>query len=599
MEKIKPAYIGIAVLVLALIVSNGVTFWALSRRSTVAVNTNLPLTNTANVNSGDPYGVPPVTSTPPLGEIDGTIPQAKELVSIEWASFPAETSVYSFIDYDWMRSRIDTAELRDMWGDLDKYINSLKVYRIGTITEGRFAGKDVYIVRPPQMGMVTSYPLYRVIKIDTKTFVHIASQSQPLSEYDAFAQLMTSDRDIGLKNMEPVTTVSIPNSPILLKRVPMEPYKLITQYEKLTKVFTVNGVDVYKDEIDNCFIVKAADGTAREYYFDTPAFGSLGKDDSYFGAFPSKLEITFTDGSKNQREYTFKYVGGCGARGCYRYAPYITNATTQLKQVGTFANGNPVYELADLKVKATLQSQKPVVEEMYDQFYPGYDEVAQKPKEKKPFSTFLADRPMLYWQDPFGKFIEFRSAEYLPAVECGKPVIYLYPEKTTDVSVWVNPAGGFSVTDPAYNDGWFVRATPASELLNYADGKTYPYLFWEGFGYNYARPNAGAVVARKDVAAYLTTTLAKLGMNKKESADFMEFWVPLMQEKPYYFITFLPQQDFDKVAPLTVSPKPDTVIRVFMDYEGLDEKKYVEPQRIVTPARVGFTVVEWGGALHR
>lgn len=73
----------------------------------------------------------------------------------------------------------------------------------------------------------------------------------------------------------------------------------------------------------------------------------------------------------------------------------------------------------------------------------------------------------------------------------------------------------------------------------------------------------------------------------------------LMQEtkKPYFFVTFLPQRFIDLLAPLTVSPQPDTVIRVLMDWEGLDEFKRFQEFSLKTPKRQGFTVVEWGGML--
>ena len=41
-----------------------------------------------------------------------------------------------------------------------------------------------------------------------------------------------------------------------------------------------------------------------------------------------------------------------------------------------------------------------------------------------------------------------------------KPVIYLYPEKTTEVDVKVNLDGTFTTTYPKYNDGWNVVAEP-------------------------------------------------------------------------------------------------------------------------------------------
>jgi hypothetical protein len=52
------------------------------------------------------------------------------------------------------------------------------------------------------------------------------------------------------------------------------------------------------------------------------------------------------------------------------------------------------------------------------------------------------------------------------------------------------------------------------------------------------------------------------------------------------------------LAPLTISPRPDTVIRVFMDYQVLAQPIKVKEQLIKTPARRGFTVVEWGGAIR-
>lgn len=77
----------------------------------------------------------------------------------------------------------------------------------------------------------------------------------------------------------------------------------------------------------------------------------------------------------------------------------------------------------------------------------------------------------------------------------------------------------------------------------------------------------------------------------------MEFWQPRLEVKPYAFVSFVPQKEFDRLAPLTVSPKPDSIIRVFMDYKPLDEKITVREPIIRTPVRKGFAVVEWGGRL--
>jgi hypothetical protein len=183
--------------------------------------------------------------------------------------------------------------------------------------------------------------------------------------------------------------------------------------------------------------------------------------------------------------------------------------------------------------------------------------------------------------------------------EMGKPVIYLYPEKPTWVSVNVQPTDGISVSEPAIFDGWNVWANPNGQLIN-SDGTMWPYLFWEGFANNFVTPKEGFVISSQEVASFFDDKLVFLGLNKKEIADFKEFWVPRMQAKPYYFVSFIEQEVFDAYAPLTVSPMPDTVIRVFFDHQGLSQRINV-PTQTLTPApiRDGFTVIEWGGRLYR
>jgi hypothetical protein len=182
--------------------------------------------------------------------------------------------------------------------------------------------------------------------------------------------------------------------------------------------------------------------------------------------------------------------------------------------------------------------------------------------------------------------------------ECGKPVIYLYPTETTKISVKLYPEGGFSYTEPVYGEGWEVSADPLGKITELVTGKVYPYLFWEGRGGIYQTPERGFVVSRENVHSFLTENLSKLGLNAKESADFQEFWEPRMKEKPYYFVTFLGNRTMKKLAPLEINPKPDTVIRLLMDFTPLDKPVKVRGYDIVTPERVGFTVVEWGGVLR-
>ncbi len=47
--------------------------------------------------------------------------------------------------------------------------------------------------------------------------------------------------------------------------------------------------------------------------------------------------------------------------------------------------------------------------------------------------------------------------------------------------------------------------------------------------------------------------------------------------------------------PLEFSIRPDTVIRVLMQFKEVDKDYKVKEQKLETPERKGFVVVEWGG----
>lgn len=203
-----------------------------------------------------------------------------------------------------------------------------------------------------------------------------------------------------------------------------------------------------------------------------------------------------------------------------------------------------------------------------------------------------------YFDDGTTKSTNIQIYYTLGGAEMGKPVIYLYPEKTTKISVNVAPQGGISVSDPEIGKGWNVIANPKGEILNFGDLKVYPYLFWEGFATNFVRPSEGFVVEKGNINGFFDEKLTILGLNNKEIADFKEYWIPKLTIDPYYFITFVPQKQFDKYAPLTITPTPDTLIRVFFDYQGLSEKKVVTEQKLEQQERSGFSVIEWGGRLY-
>ncbi len=185
----------------------------------------------------------------------------------------------------------------------------------------------------------------------------------------------------------------------------------------------------------------------------------------------------------------------------------------------------------------------------------------------------------------------------LPAVARAreKPVIYLYPPTEMTVSVQLHYDGILTESIPQYpKQGWTVTAAPSGTLTDPSTGKTYPYLFWEGRDTHVYTMNEGFVVPGSDTATFLNQALTDLGLSTKEIADFSEYWTPRMTPNRYNFIHFA-TDEYSQHIPLEVTPKPDTVIRVFMLFRALDAPITVAPQHLTHPTRTGFTVVEWGG----
>jgi len=506
-------------------------------------------------------------------------------ITVKWNEFPHEVDRNAFFNYKFDFSTFSDNE--------KSFFESVKYYKVGIIENGPYLDDDLYIIKfSPQMpgGDVISHAIKDNENIIFLTdFIGGEQDGQFWGEYKTLFRI---NNKITISGLELPAKIKITNSNYELKKLDETPNSMLSDYDAPKKMFEYNGVNPVYQDIDSsgCFLVKAKDGSIQKYIY-----GWLADDDqqNIYANTPRKLNISWADGKANTDEFIIYKGGGCGGSDCYKYASYIS--LKDLKKSGETKTGDIFYELSNVNIKADSSQENTVLQNMYDQHY-SYIPEGEK---KISFEVFLDDHPIIYWQDPFGNFIEFRNANYLPAAECGKPVIYLYPEKETDISVSVNPTGGFKITEPAYDNGWKVKAKPDGEIYNYGDGKKYPYLFWEGYALNYQRPNEGFVIARAEVEKFLDNKLIQLGLIKKEADEFIEFWLPKMQEKPYYFITFMPQGEFENYAPLSVSPKPDTVIRIFMDYEGLDKYIKVPEQKIITPERRGFVVAEWGGAIHK
>ena len=185
-----------------------------------------------------------------------------------------------------------------------------------------------------------------------------------------------------------------------------------------------------------------------------------------------------------------------------------------------------------------------------------------------------------------------------------KPVIYLYPEEATEASVTLRYMGKLTTTYPlgerevggekgTSSVSWQVIAQPDGTLID-ADGNTYSYLYWEGETDTQYDLSKGFVVKGEDSADFLREKLSYMGLTPREYNEFIVYWLPRLEANAYNLITFQGKAYTDS-AKLTITPEPDSLLRVFMAFKPLSKPVDIPEQELTPFTRTGFTVVEWGG----
>ncbi len=177
-----------------------------------------------------------------------------------------------------------------------------------------------------------------------------------------------------------------------------------------------------------------------------------------------------------------------------------------------------------------------------------------------------------------------------------KPVIYLYPEKKTDVSVQLDIHGEDAFLYPLYDEGWEFTAQPNGNLQFGED--QYNYLFWEAKMRNVLSQqqlSEGFFVAGENVVSFLEEKLTQVGLNSKEQADFITYWGPRLAKNKLNFVHFEFNDACAKYAEIHVNPTPDHINRMNMIWGAVSERHSVKAQALTSFNREGFDVLEWGG----
>ena len=575
MPVILQVFLGVLLAVILIAVGAGAAYYIMQKSPTV----NKPVT--ANTNAAAPSNCVP-GSLDCVNTSTGELPPIASTTEAQPATSSNETSNTVSSDVVSWSAPSKLASLKLF---TDEKTSLPKYYKVGQFTSGKYSGYDVILVAYAPSGPSYSDVFCRFARKGSE-LVMLKNHCSEYYKDDGFAtSKFTVDATYKLPGFDfpAILTSANPTSSFnkeewafsLFNAAKIKP-AFTSQYGQ---VYVTNGF--YSDFSDpfvrNGFYIKAPDGTTAVYSLKIPFM-----EKSY-----DKPAVTWNDGTVSEDTYDYTDFTGCGS---VSYASVVSPAAVKdsdLVVAGKTASNENIYLLAD--------SKNALLKNMYDKEYQIYNYSNEK---KATYEEFIKGKPLFFWKDPFGRLIKFKNTKFGTGAECGKPVIYLYPEKTTAVSVRLDPQGGFTYTEPAYNSGWNVTAEPSGQLTNSSDKKVYPYLFWEGRGGYYQAPQKGFVVAQKDVHSFLVEKLAKLGLNAKETSDFIEFWEPRMQGSPYYFVSFYGNAVMDELAPLNISPKPDTIIRILMDFQPLAKPVKVQGYDIKTPERKGFTAVEWGGVLR-
>ncbi len=179
-----------------------------------------------------------------------------------------------------------------------------------------------------------------------------------------------------------------------------------------------------------------------------------------------------------------------------------------------------------------------------------------------------------------------------------KPVLYLYPETETEVSVSFADPERLTVVYPEYPEtGWSVTASPDGTLYD-ADGRSYYALYWEESGVIPVNWERGFCVARDELTEFLENTLAAIGLTEREANEFIIYWLPVLQKNEYSLIWFERTESRQAMNELCITPALDSLLRIAMHVKASVEFVETAGQTFHGFDRTGFTAVEWGGVVH-
>lgn len=201
----------------------------------------------------------------------------------------------------------------------------------------------------------------------------------------------------------------------------------------------------------------------------------------------------------------------------------------------------------------------------------------------------------LYSKEDYKNIVIYGTPYNPNGVSWDKPIIYIYPQEETRVNVKLLNSKALTTSYPKYEDGWNVIATSDGNLKDLKTNRNYYGLYYEGNNNNVSMKDDGFIVEGEKTSEFLEEKLEILGLNEREINEFIIYWLPILDKNKYNYIRFETKEEIESYMPLEITPSPDSIIRVIMDYKPLNKKVKITEQELTPQERHGYSVIEWGG----
>lgn len=178
-----------------------------------------------------------------------------------------------------------------------------------------------------------------------------------------------------------------------------------------------------------------------------------------------------------------------------------------------------------------------------------------------------------------------------------KPILYIYPNEDMYINVKMEKDNNIITSYPKYKNGWNVYVNKDGNI--YYNGREYYGLYWDEYNDNNADFSEGFYVNGEGAIKFLEEKLDIIGLTNREADEFIMYWLPILENNEHNLVYFELTEEREKNNNLIIDPKPDSMLRINMHVKKINNIINIKEQELEKFNRIGYTVIEWGGTIHK